>query len=85
MIHLPTQKTQTYCSIASSVMVLNALAADRAPIDPEYGELWRYFFLSEHLSFAWNVALSKQSNCCVIVMPPLLSDWPPMTQPLLRP
>mmetsp|Transcript_17049 Transcript_17049/g.28469 ORF Transcript_17049/g.28469 Transcript_17049/m.28469 type:complete len:238 (-) Transcript_17049:330-1043(-) len=36
MIHLPTQKTQTWCSIASSVTVLNALASDRAPIDPMY-------------------------------------------------
>ena len=38
MLHLPTQKTQTYCSIASSVTVLNALASDRAPIDRDYGK-----------------------------------------------
>ena len=39
LIHLPTQKTQTYCSVASSVMVLNSLASDRAPVDPAYGRI----------------------------------------------
>lgn len=34
--HLTTQRTQTFCSIATSVTILNAIASDTAPIDPQY-------------------------------------------------
>jgi hypothetical protein len=34
--HLVTQETQTFCSIASSVTILNAIASDIAPVDPTY-------------------------------------------------
>lgn len=34
--HLTTQDTTTYCSIATSVTLLNALFADTAPVDPVY-------------------------------------------------
>lgn len=35
-LHLETQKTQTFCSIATSVTILNSLASGVAPIDPIY-------------------------------------------------
>ena len=35
-MHLETQKTQTFCSIATSVTILNALASGTAPVDPRY-------------------------------------------------
>jgi hypothetical protein len=34
--HLVTQQTQTFCSIATSVTILNHLASDIAPVDPIY-------------------------------------------------
>jgi hypothetical protein len=33
-LHLETQKTKSYCSIATSVTILNALASGVAPVDP---------------------------------------------------
>jgi hypothetical protein len=34
--HLVTQQTQTFCSIATSVTILNYIAGDMAPVDPLY-------------------------------------------------
>jgi hypothetical protein len=34
--HLTTQKTQSYCSIATSVTILNAALSGRAPVDVSY-------------------------------------------------
>jgi hypothetical protein len=34
--HLVTQQTQTFCSIATSVTILNYIATDVAPVDPIY-------------------------------------------------
>ena len=40
--HLTTQKTQSYCGIATSALILNALNIDQAPVDPLY-EPYRYW------------------------------------------
>ena len=34
--HLVTQKTQSYCGIATSAMILNTLTIESAPVDPLY-------------------------------------------------
>lgn len=34
--HLTTQKTQSFCGIATSALILNAINIDQAPVDPVY-------------------------------------------------
>lgn len=57
-LHLETQKTQTYCSIATSVTILNALASGVAPVDPVY-DPYPYWTQDNYFSDCTNKVVSS--------------------------
>jgi hypothetical protein len=57
-LHLETQKTQSYCSIATSVTILNALASGVAPVDPIY-DPYPYWTQDSYFSDCTNKVVSS--------------------------
>ena len=56
--HLETQQSQTYCSIATSVTILNALSSGKAPIDPIYNP-YAYWTQASFFSACTEAVLRK--------------------------